>query len=280
MEKIITNRVATIILGVLVFFQIISGYSKGNYFFPDIGFKDLPLKELNKDSTLKIVKALKDYRRLFGPTDIFDTVNHFYGSDIDNDDTSEIIYYGITSAEGYWTIIWKADRQSYRLLGELYGKINGIGDSFSISTLAPAFKGSDCGYANLYRITAEWIDFLQSVAIFKGVTLPDSPPIREQITISGASRGLRAQPVINDTPDSAKCERYGVLRGNTIVELDTGARASATATCQDVTGKKWLFLVLEDPPHSGYNVYKRYKNEHRRICGWIHVHNSGPEKLH
>ena len=150
----ITN-VVRIILCVIFLFKTIFGLSKGNYFFPEFGFKDITLKELNKESTLKIVKALKDYKFIFGPTDVFDTVNHFYSSDIDNDDTSELIYYGLINAEGYWTIIWKADRQSYRLLGELYGKIIGISDSFHISTLAPACRGSDCGYANLYQIMDE-----------------------------------------------------------------------------------------------------------------------------
>jgi len=68
MEKRAINREATIILCVIVFFQAICGFSKGNYFFPEIGFKDPPLKELNKARTHKIVTALKEYKRLFGVT--------------------------------------------------------------------------------------------------------------------------------------------------------------------------------------------------------------------
>jgi hypothetical protein len=269
MGKIAINCVPRIILCFVFLLQTIFGFSKGNYFFPEIGLKDVKLKELNKKSTLKIVKSLKDYRRIFGPTDISDTVNHFYTSDIDNDNTSELLYFGIINAEGYWTIIWKADRQSYRLLGELYGKINGIGDSFSISTLAPACRGSDCGFANLYRIKDDWTDFVQSVAIFRGVSLPDSPPIREKITLSKANWYLRAQPVISDKPDSMNIERYGVLRGNALALLDKGAIASATASFKGIAGKEWLFCVLDGSSNADYNVYKGYKTKNRRICGWI-----------
>ena len=280
MEKINITHKTRIVLCILFLSQTIFGFSKGNYFFPGIGFKDVPLIELKKDSTLEIVKTLKEYKRIFGLTGIFDTVNHFYSSDIDNDDTNELIYFGLTSAEGYWTIIWKIEGQSYRLLGELYGKINGIGDSSHLSTLAPACCGSDCGYANLYRIADDWIDLLRSVAIFKGVTLPDSPPIREKIIINDTGRSLRTQPIINDKPGGMKTQRYGVLHGNAIVELDKGVSASATARFKDRTGRVWLFLVLDNPPNTDYNVYKAYKKENRRICGWISAHDLIYREIH
>lgn len=274
------NHEARFILCIIFLFLPIFGFSNGNYFFPKIGFKEIKLKELNKDSTLKIVKTLKDYKHIFGPTDIFDAVNHFYSSDIDNDDTNELIYYGLICAEGYWTIIWKADGQSYRLLGELYGKINGIDDSLHISTLAPVCRGSDCGYANLYRITDDWIDFLRSVAIYTGVAIPDSAPIQNEIIINDTGHSLRTQPIINDKPDSIKIKQYGVLHGNAIVELDKGAFASATAMLKDSTGSIWLFLVLNNPPNTDYNVYKGYKKENRRICGWINTHDLNYEEIH
>ena len=271
MKNVTINHWVISILCVFFLFQTIYGFQKGNYFFPEVRFKEIALKELNKDSTNKIVKASKDYRNIFGLTAIIDTVNHFYSSDIDNDGTNEIIYYGLTTAEGYWTIIWKAESQSYRLLGELYGKIIGIGDSLHLSTLAPPYKDSDCGYAHLYRITDEWIDFKRSVMIFKGVSLPDSPPIEKKIVINDAGCSLRAQPIVNNTPDSSKMERYGVLRGNAIVELEKGMSASATATFKDRTKREWLFLVSDNPPNAGYNLYKGYKKEDRLICGWIRM---------
>jgi hypothetical protein len=267
---------ARILFCVILSFQMIFGFSKGSYFFPEITFKDVPLKELDKDKTLKIVKALKDYKRIFGPADVYDTVNHFYRSDIDNDKKSELIYYGITCAGGYWTIIWKADGKSYRLMCELYGKINGISESLFISTLAPACRGPNCGhadlfcgYANCYRIMDDEASFLRSVAIFKGVAIHDSPPVKKRIVINNTGYVLRAQPVINDKPDSTAMERFGVLRGNTIVELGKGTVASATAAHTDNAGNEWWFLVLENPLEVKYNIYKEFTRDNRRICGWI-----------
>jgi hypothetical protein len=280
MKKTIITYAPGIILCAVLLFQTAFGFSKGNYFFPGISLDTISLTELKKDSTLKIIKTFKEYKRLFGLTDIHDTVNHFYSADIDNDSTSELLYYGLINAEGYWTIIWKADHQSYRLLGECYGKINGIGDSLSISTVAPACRGSDCGFANQYRIKDDWADFVQSVAVFRSVSLPESPPIRKRIITSEANRCLRAQPVVNDSPDSMNIERYGVLRGNTLALLDKGAKASATASFKDVTGKEWLFLVLDDPSNADYNVYKGFKKKNRRICGWMTTQTFDYREIH
>jgi hypothetical protein len=264
-----------IMILVSLLLQTVSAASKGSYFFPDIIFKEVKLKDLDKDNTLKIVKGLKDYKRIFGPTDIFDTVNHFYSSDIDNDKKDELLYYGIISDGGYWTIIWKADGRDYRLLGEIYGKINGTSDSLYISTLAPVCRGAICGhankycgYANLYRIEDESIDFQRSVAILKGVVLPDTPPIRKEITVNNPDNLLRAQPVVNDTPDSTELERFGILRGNALVGLARGTVATVTATYKDHTGGIWWFLVLDNPINADYNVYKEFRQADRRICGW------------
>ncbi len=282
------DNMTKIIICVLLFSQTISGFSKGNYLFPGITFKNITLKEVNKDSTLRIIKGLKDYKRIFGITDIYDTVNHFYHSDIDNDNKNEIIYYGLISAEGKWSIIWKVDHQNYNLFGELFGKITGISDSFYIATSAPGCCGSDCDYANLYRILEDEIDFLRCVMIFnrvkkpnslflrsaaisEGVKIPDSLPIKKTIVINNTWYNLRAQPIIDDKPDSTAMERYGVLRGNTIVELCKGTVASATATYKDTTGRVWWFLVLDNPPEAKYNVYKESRKEKRRICGWINT---------
>jgi hypothetical protein len=262
------NQTVRIIIGVILFANTIFGFSKGNYFFPEITFKDVKLKEINKESTLKIIKASKEYKRIFGLTDVYDTVNHFYLSDIDNDNKNELIYYGIISAEGYWSIIWKIDNQKYSLFGELFGRINGISDS-CISTVAPGRRGSDCCFANLYSIIDDAIDFLRSVAIFNGVKIPDSLPIRKKIALNDSGYTLRAQPVVNDALDSTDIERYGVLRGNTMVELSKGTYASATAAYKDDTGSIWWFLVVDNPLNARYNVYKGCKQEKRRICGWI-----------
>ncbi len=265
------DNITRIIICVILFSQTIFGFSKGNYLFPEITFKDITLKEINKDSTLKIIKGLKEYKRIFGLTDIYDTANHFYLSDIDNDNKSELIYYGLISAEGKWSIIWKTDHQNYHLFGELFGKITGRSDSLYISTVGPGCCGSDCDYANLYSILEDAIDFLRSAVIFDGVKIPDSLPIKKNIVINNTGNSLRAQPIINDKPDSTDMERYGVLRGNTIVELGKGTVASATATYKDNTGRVWWFLVLDNPTEAKYNVFKGYKKEKRRICGWINT---------
>jgi hypothetical protein len=110
--------------------------------------------------------------------------------------------------------------------------------------------------------------------IFKGVSLPYSPPIRKKIVINRAGCSLRAQPIVNNMPDSSKMERYGVLRGNAIVELEKGMSASATATFKDRTKREWLFLVLDNPTNAYHNLYKGYKKEDRSICGWIRMDDS------
>jgi hypothetical protein len=289
----IGNMTRTIIC-IMLFYQILSGYSKGNFLFPEITFKDISLKEINKDSALKIIKGLKEYKRIFGLADIYDTVNHFYLSDIDNDKKNELIYYGLISAEGKWSIIWKFDHQNYQLFGELFGKITGISDSFYISTSGPGCCGSNYDYANLYRIMEDAIDFLRSAVIFNrvkisnplflrsavisdGVKIPDSLPIKKNIVINNTLYSLRAQPILNDKPDSTDMERCGVLRGNTIVELGKGTVASATATYKDITGRVWWFLVLDNPPEAKYNVYTKEK---RRICGWISAKDLDYKEIH
>jgi hypothetical protein len=170
--------VKTIISAVLLA-QAIFGFPKANYFFPEFTFKEVKLKEINKDSAFAVVKGLKDYWRIFGPTDIYDAVNHFYLSDIDKDKKSELIYYGLTSAKGYWSIIWKSDNQKYYLFGELFGEIIGINDSLLV-TFAPGGCGSDCDCANLYRIIEESIDFVRSVKMVKGVKTPDSSTTKKK----------------------------------------------------------------------------------------------------
>jgi hypothetical protein len=280
------NNMIKTILCIFLFSQTLFGYSKGNFLFPGITFKSISLQEINKDSTLKIIKGLKEYKRIFGLADIYDTVNHFYLSDIDNDKKNELIYYGLISAEGKWSIIWKIDRQNYYLFGELFGQILGISDSSYIATLGSGCLGSDFDYANLYRIVEDGIDFLQSIVIFNriktlnslylrsavlanGVTIPDSLPIKKNIVINSIGYSLRTQPSISDKPDSTDIKQYGVLRGNTIVELNKGTVAWATAMHKDNTGTVWWFLVLDNPQEAKYNVYKGYKKEKRRICGWI-----------
>ncbi len=284
------DNIARAVICVVLFHQTVFGFSQGNFLFPDIAFKDIALTEINKDSALKIVKRLKEYKRIFGVTDIFDTVNHFYLSDIDGDDKSELIYYGLVGAEGKWSIIWKIDHQNYRLFGELFGKITGMSDSLYLSTLGPGCCGADCDFANLYRITEDAIDFQRSVAIFNrvinpnsmflrsamifdGVKIPDSLPIKKNVVIASDGISLRAQPLVNDKPDSTDRERFGVLRGNAIVELKKGTVASVTAMYKDTTGSIWWFLVLDNPPEARYNVYKGFKNGKRRICGWIKTDN-------
>ena len=257
------------IICAIFFSQTIFGFSKGNYFFPDITFKDITFKEVNKKNTLKIVKGLREYKRIFGPADIYDKGNYFYLSDIDNDNTSELIYYGLIGAEGKWSIIWKVDHQNYQLCGELSGEITGISDSSYLSTWGPGCCGSDCHFANLYRITEDEIDFLRCTVIFNRVKIPDSLPIKKHIVINNTGYSLRAQPMINDNPDSTDMERYGVLRGNTIVELGKGTVASATATYTDTTGRVWWFLIMDNPSEAKYNLYKKYKREKRQIGGWI-----------
>lgn len=275
-----------IIICLAFFFpQALFGFSKGNFLFPEISFKDISLKEINKDSAHAIIKRQKDYKRIFGLSDILDTVNHFYLSDIDNDNKNELIYYGLVSAEGKWSIIWKVDGQNYYLFGELFGRITGISDSLYISTVGPACCGLDYDYANLYRITDDAIDYIECIEIFNGikshssaffrsatisdgVKIPDSLPIKKNIVINTGCN-LRTQPVINDRPDSVAIERYGVLRGNTIVELCKGTVASVTATFKDAAGRTWWFLVLDNPPEAKYNIYKSNRKEKRKICGWI-----------
>jgi hypothetical protein len=258
-----------IILWVALFIQTTYCGSPANYFFPGIRFRDMPLKEINKDSAYKIIKGLKDYRRIFGPTDIYDKVNHFYRSDIDNDKKDELLYYGIINAEGYWTILWKADLQGYRLFGELFGEITGISDSSYLSTGAPGCCGSDYSFANLYRICDDGIDFQRCTMIFNRVRLPDSPPVKKRIRINNEGYALRSQPIIDDKPDSSNMARHGVLNGNTIVQLNKGTAAWITATYADAAGSLWWFLILDNPAEANYNVYKGYKKEKRQICGWI-----------
>jgi len=159
---------------------MIFGFSKGNYFFPEIAFKDMKLKETNKDSAYAIIKRLKEYKRIFGPTDIYDAVNRFYLSDIDNDNKKELIYHGIINAVGYWSIIWKIDNKNYQLFGELFGEIIGTNDSL-VATLAPGGCGPDCDCANLYRIDEDEIYFVRSEKIFKGVKIPDSSRIEKNM---------------------------------------------------------------------------------------------------
>jgi hypothetical protein len=279
------NMTKTIFCSIL-FSQVLFGYSKGNYLFPGIAFNDIAFQEMNKDSTLKIIKGLKEYKRIFGLADIYDTVNHFYLSDIDGDKKNELIYYGLISAEGKWSIIWKIDHQNYYLFGELFGGITGVSDSSYLATIGSGCLGSDFDYANLYRIMEDGVDFLQSTVIFNrvkslnslylrsamisnGVKIPDSLPIKKNILINKTGYWLRAQPCINDKPDSTDMQRYGILRGNTIVELNKATVASVTAMHKDNNGTIWWFLVLDNPQEAKYNVYQGYKKEKRRICGWI-----------
>jgi hypothetical protein len=268
------NPMVRLLISIFFLAATVSGGSKGNYFFPEFAFKEIKLKELNKENTLKIVKGLKDYGRIFGPADIYDTVNHFYSSDIDNDKKNELIYFGLVRADGYWTIIWKPDGPTYQLIGELYGRINGISDSLYISTLAiatftPQSRTVDLSYAYLYRKIEDSFDFLRSVAIFKGMTLPDCTPTRKKIVIQNSDCFLRAHPVINDAPDSSAMDRFGILRGNAIVELDSGAAALATAIFKDRAKNEWWFLILDNPPNSNYNVFKDYRKENQGVCGWM-----------
>jgi hypothetical protein len=263
------NVYIKVIICMLLLFQAVSGFSKGDYFFPEMPFKDVSMKEIDKGRTLKIIKGLREYKRIFGPTDIYDSFNHFYLSDIDNDKKNELIYYGQISAQGKWSIIWKIDHREYRLLGELFGRIVGINDSLYLATLAPDCRDSACDCANLYHIMEESVDFIGSVAIFNGGVIPESLPIKKKILIENTCSVLRTQPVINDKQDSTNMEKYGVLRGNTIAELNKGTFATATATYTDDSGRVWWFLVLDNPLNAPYNVFKQYKDSKRRICGWI-----------
>jgi hypothetical protein len=270
----------------VVFAPTVLGFSRGNFLFPEITFRNITLQEINKDSTLAVVKEFREYKRIFGLTDILDTVNHFYLSDIDNDHQNELIYYGLISAEEKWSIIWKIGHHDHYLFAELFGRITGISDSLYIATMGPGSRGSDFEYANLYRIVEDEIDFQQCVVIFKrvknrnsvllrsagiadGVKIPDSLPIRKNIVLDKSGYNLRTQPIIDDTPDSTDRERYGVLRGNTIVELGKGTVASVTAMYTDTTGNVWWFLVLDNPLDANYNVYKDFKKDKQKICGWI-----------
>jgi len=272
------NSNPRLLIFIFLITQALFGFSKGSYFFPEIPLRDVSLKDLDKSRAVKLFKGLPGYKRVIGLADVLDTVNHFYSSDIDNDKRSELVYYGIISDGGYWTVIWKADGGGYRLLCKLYGRINGVTDSMVISTLAPACRGPNCGhanlycgYANLYRIIDGEADFLRSVAIFKGMALYDSLPITKRIVINGSGIDLRAQPVISDKPDSTDAEKLGVLRGNILVELGRGIAACATAEHTDRGGKKWWFIVLDNLLEAKYNVYKEFRQKNRRICGWICV---------
>jgi hypothetical protein len=257
-------------------FHALFAFSKGCYFFPEIPLRDVSLKDLDKSKAVRTFKELPGYKSTIGLADVLDTVNHFYSSDIDGDKKSELIYYGMISDGGYWTVIWKADGSSYRLQCKLYGKINGVSDSLFISTLAPACRGPNCGhanlycgYANLYRIIDGEADFMRSVAIFKGMALFDSLPVKKRIVINDSGHGLRTQPVINDQPDSTDMEKLGVLRGNILVGLGKGITACATVERTDKGGKVWWFLVLDNQLDAEYNVYKEFRQNNRQICGWI-----------
>ncbi len=244
------------LLWIIRIFTASAGSPMGNYFFPEITFRKIRLNKLDKDSVCKVVIGLKEYRRIFDKSDILDTVNNFYSSDIDSDGNPEIIYYGYTGAEGYWTIIWKNDGGSLHLLGELYGRIIGIGDSFHISTLAPPCCGSSCGYANLYKMNDEWFDLRKSVAVFGSIRIPHSIPIRKKIVIKDAMARLVAVPSLQ-----------GI--GNIIVELNNGISAFATAEYKDRNDNRWFFVVTENPQKAEVNVYKEYRKEGRSICGWL-----------
>jgi hypothetical protein len=246
------------------------GHPAGDYLFPGMGFSEPRLVDLDKDSTLRIVKTLRDFKRIIGPTDVFDTVNHFYRGDIDNDGKDELLYYGIICADGYWTIIWKSDGKGYLLLGELYGKIIGIGDSLHLCTLAPAIKGSECGFSNLYRITDETVDFISTVTVPRGLLIPESPPANKSIIISNSGGCLRTRPVINNSPTGSPAGQCGILRGNIVAEAHMGDKALITSSWSDQSGIRWWFMVLEGTPDSG-NSNRGKAGAVKRLCGWINA---------
>lgn len=263
-----------LLLFVIFTVHTIYGYSKANFLFPEMLFNDITLQETNKDSALQLIKYSKNFMRYCGSTDTYnDSNNHFYKTDLNNHFRQLLVYNGNACAEGNWTVIWNLKGSKYQFIGELYGSIIGQfkkgSDTIYISTLAPGCCGSDCDYANLYVMINDTVVYLKSIAIFNGVKIPDSIAIRKNIIIKNKGYSLRSEPIINDKPDSMDIDRYGVLRGNTIVELNSGIHASATSSLIDSTGRTWWFLILDNPLSLKYNVYKGYNKNKRQICGWI-----------